>query len=90
MGAQDAPRPAPAFKEFPGPQQDHGGEAGAVAVGVRAVDVTVVKRGAGEASHLDQRMRGVTPLVRMMIPLGVGGQLSVSSLCGGELRFLCR
>ena len=53
------------------------GEAGAVAVGVGAVDVAVVKRGAGEASHLDQRMRGVTPLVRMRIPLGVGGQLSV-------------
>ena len=59
-------------------------------MGVGAVDVAVVKRGAGEASHLDQRMRGVTPLVRMRIPLGVGGQLSVSSLCGGELRFLCR
>ena len=53
------------------------GEAGAVAVGVGAVDVAVVKRGAGEASHLDQRMRGVTPLVRMRFPLGVGEQLSV-------------
>ena len=58
MGAQDAPRPAPAFKKFPGPQQDHGGEAGAVAVGVGAVDVAVIKRGAGEASHLDFWIRG--------------------------------